>query len=262
MSQHVSSAPDWATARRTSRLINRVSIVLIAGVGLFYSYSAHAQIDNPNIENPLRPLKSVPVPGPSDAALMEIVKDKKAAIQLGKALFWDARVGSDNKTACATCHFSAGADNRSKNQVSPGLLSRDSSLNSSSPDTTFQVGNGPNHVLKSSNFPLTKFSSISSNDPAARMDVNDVISSQGVFNGTFQELNVKGNVALADTCRSDADPDGFSIHGINTRRVEPRNSPTVINAVFNLRNFWDGRGNNMFNSGDPFGLRNTEASVW
>ncbi|MFD2272955.1 cytochrome c peroxidase [Undibacterium arcticum] len=31
--------------------------------------------------------------------------------------------------------------------------------------------------------------------------------------------------------------------------MEPRNTPTVINATFNFRNFWDGRANNMFNGG-------------
>ena len=114
----------------------------IAGTVFIFSCTAQAQTDI----NPLKPLKSVPVPGPSDAALMEVVKDKAAGIQLGKALFWDPRVGSDNKTACATCHFGAGADNRGKNQVSPGLLSRSSSL-SDSPDRTFQVGSAPNYVL-------------------------------------------------------------------------------------------------------------------
>lgn len=34
------------------------------------------------------------------------------------------------------------------------------------------------------------------------------------------------------------------------------------NAVFNFRNFWDGRGNNMFNGGDPFGLRNPNTFIW
>jgi cytochrome c peroxidase len=36
----------------------------------------------------------------------------------------------------------------------------------------------------------------------------------------------------------------------------------VINAVFNFRNFWDGRGNNVFNGGDPFGMRNAQPQVW
>src|SRR5256885_9619213 len=58
-------------------------------------------------EEPAPPasLKTVPVPAPSAAELAEYVADKAAAIRLGKALFWDTRVGSDNRTACATCHF-------------------------------------------------------------------------------------------------------------------------------------------------------------
>ena len=40
---------------------------------------------------------------------------------LGKALFWDMQVGSDGIQACASCHFRAGADPRSRNQLSPGL---------------------------------------------------------------------------------------------------------------------------------------------
>jgi len=51
-----------------------------------------------------------------------IVKDQAALIRLGKALFWDMQVGSDGIQSCATCHFNAGADVRSKNQISPGVL--------------------------------------------------------------------------------------------------------------------------------------------
>jgi cytochrome c peroxidase len=36
----------------------------------------------------------------------------------------------------------------------------------------------------------------------------------------------------------------------------------VINAVFNFRNFWDGRASNVFNGADPFGARNPNALVW
>ena len=45
--------------------------------------------------------------------------------RLGKALFWDMQVGSDGVQACATCHFHAGADSRTRNQLSPGLLGGD-----------------------------------------------------------------------------------------------------------------------------------------
>jgi hypothetical protein len=42
---------------------------------------------------------------------------------------------------------------------------------------------------------------------------------------------------------------------IAARQVEPRNTPTTINAVFFHRNFWDGRANNMFNGVGVFGMR-------
>ena len=52
-------------------------------------------------------------------------------------------------------------------------------------------------------------------------------------------------------------PFSIAVNGklINTRKVEPRNTPTNINAVFNFRNFWDGRANNTFNGVNPFGRR-------
>jgi cytochrome c peroxidase len=86
-------------------------------------------------------LKGVPVPEPGD--LSTYVANRAAAIRLGKALFWDMQLGSDGKTACASCHFQAGADPRARNQVSPGLL-RVNPDKSPNPDTSFQVG-GPNH---------------------------------------------------------------------------------------------------------------------
>ncbi|WP_283443334.1 hypothetical protein [Noviherbaspirillum suwonense] len=144
--------------------------------------------------------------------------------------------------------------------MSPGLLTRFPNLAPDNPDKTFQLEGTPNYVVGSANFPLTSFNSVDSNEPATRFDVNDVISSQGVFNAVFQDVSTNGKTA-ADGCVNQPDPDGFNIHGINTRRVEPRNSPTVINAVFNFRIFWDGRGNNVFNGGDPFGLRNAASLV-
>jgi cytochrome c peroxidase len=44
------------------------------------------------------------------------------AMVLGKALFWDMQVGSDGVQSCGTCHFHAGADNRTKNQLNPNHL--------------------------------------------------------------------------------------------------------------------------------------------
>jgi cytochrome c peroxidase len=44
--------------------------------------------------------------------------------------------------------------------------------------------------------------------------------------------------------------------------VTHRNTPTVVNAVFNDRNFRDGRANRFFNGVDPFGDWNPNARVW
>lgn len=198
-------------------------------------------------------LKRLPVPAPSPAALAGVIRDKRAAIELGKALFWDTRVSSDNKVACASCHFSAGADPRLRNQLGPGLLGGDRS---------FQLG-GPNYTLKAGDFPLTRHANI--NDAASRYaDINDVVSSQGVQTARLITTIADGS---EDKCAAVSDAvfhggTGFNVNGVNTRRVEPRNAPTMINAVFNFRNFWDGRANSTFNGGDPFGLRNEAAMVW
>src|SRR5258707_7293338 len=64
-------------------------------------------------------LKGVPVPQPAN--LGQYVRDQSTLVVLGKALFWDMQVGSDARMACATCHFHAGADHRSQNQLAnPG----------------------------------------------------------------------------------------------------------------------------------------------
>ena len=60
----------------------------------------------------------VPLPENLD----HFIKNRQAAVQLGKALFWDMQVGSDGVQACASCHFHAGADNRSQNALNPDLL--------------------------------------------------------------------------------------------------------------------------------------------
>lgn len=248
---------DRATAQASCHAF---SIALIIGAGMLTWQSAQAQTPTVSMS-----LKSVPVPGPSASQLAEYVRDKQAAIQLGKALFWDTRMGSDNKTACASCHFSAGADNRLKNQVDPGLLRRYPGLDTPNPDHTFQLGGGPNHVLQPADFPFTKHADV--NDAGSIIsDINDIASSQGVFTESFQDIS-KAVKPGADVCAVVSDAifnhgDGFNINNINTRRVEPRNTPTVINAVFNFRNFSDGRANNVFNGGDPFGMRNPAALVW
>jgi cytochrome c peroxidase len=202
----------------------------------------------------LEPLSKRKVPEPSK--INDFIRNKQVAIALGKALFWDMQVGSDNRTSCATCHFSAGADNRIKNQINPGLLRVDSNL-VSSPETSFQVG-GPNYTLKKDDFPFHKLADVNNRNSAVISDVNDVASSQGVVLEQFGGLVTRSLTEIRTVV-----PDNiFNVGGVNTRRVEPRNTPTVINAVFNLRNFWDGRAQDRFNGVNPFGRRDSGAYVW
>jgi cytochrome c peroxidase len=199
-------------------------------------------------QNPAAPpsLKTVPVPQPYN--LDQFVKSRTAALALGKALFWDMQVGSDAVQSCATCHFHAGADNRTRNAVSPGL---------NSGDTTFQSV-PPNGSLSPDKFPFTMFSSPDDRTSPMMRSWNDVVSSPGVHNTTFTGQPVSG---AAEQGISVPDP-VFNVNGVNTRRVEPRNAPTVINAVFNFANFWDARANNVFNGSSPLGAADPDAGVW
>lgn len=207
---------------------------------------------------PARPtpegLKGIPVPEPSNLA--NFVVDKAAAIRLGKALFWDMQLGSDGRTACASCHFHAGADNRSRNQVSPGLARR-SDPSTPNPDTTFKVG-GPNHQFKPDDFPFHKFLDPNDRNSIVQRSYNDIASSMGVFNSRFQGVTPG---AASDMFTLAGDPT-FQINGVQTRRTEPRNAPTVINAIFNFRNFWDGRATYLFNGVSPFGAFDSAARVF
>ena len=64
---------------------------------------------------PAASLKSIAIPRPSNLA--RYVANEQALVVLGKALFWDVQVSSDNRIACASCHFHAGADHRRPNQL-------------------------------------------------------------------------------------------------------------------------------------------------
>ena len=230
---------------RFSRTITIAAIILVAVI----AGNTVSAVTGPSPVS----LKSVSVPEPDN--LGDFVKDKTAAIKLGKTLFWDMQVGSDGKTSCASCHFHAGADNRSKNQIAPGLL-RVNADGTENPDSVFNVGGLPNYQLKPEDFPFHKLSN--PNDPTTIVsDRNDVSSSQGIFNTKFVDVT-PGNAE--DKVTNETDP-VFNVGGINVRRVEPRNTPTVINAAFNFRNFWDGRAQNIFNGVNPFGLRDPNAAL-
>jgi cytochrome c peroxidase len=285
---------------------------------------------------PLAPLSTVPVP--PVFGMEGILADKAAAIQLGKALFWDMQAGSDDTQACASCHFNAGADSRPINEINPGQAGGDNS---------FQMGTGPNYHLTAGSagagfggyhdgdFPFHKVA-----NPVDRFsvmsDVNDVTGSQGVFATSMGKIVVDtqvipgakepdGDGSAPSSRKSTGDDEGMT-HGpdgkvgpnhhipsphvtsgpgsqnqgsnkgiiipssvtntnsvelttsvpdpvfsypyptdgtrrINTRKVTGRNTPSAVNAVFNFRNFWDGRAQNVCNGNNPFGARDKSTQL-
>ena len=164
----------------------------------------------------LRPLSSEPVPQPAGGHII----DQRAAVRLGKALFWDVQVGGDGQQACASCHFAGGADDRRLDTLHPG------------PDKMFASGGvtGPGQLLTPGNI------------------VNDDrIGSQGVAAAWFSGIDPDPSHA-ADLCV--ANPGTLFV---TARQVTARNAPTVIGAVFFRDLFWEGRANHVFNGVDPFG---------
>jgi cytochrome c peroxidase len=200
----------------------------------------------------LASLKTITVPGPTAAELADLIQDKNAAIALGKAFFWEMQFGSDGQTACATCHSNAGADSRTMNQADPGLRRVDGNGNPAADSNTFFAGFGPNHALSLSDFPL---------HTSAR-DNNNIVGSQGVFRYNFNDVvlgqGAENETSVADPVWSISDGNGGML---NVRRSTPRNAPSVINAVFNYRNFWDGRAQRTFNGVNPFGAGDPNAHL-
>jgi cytochrome c peroxidase len=190
---------------------------------------------------------------------------RHAAEALGKALFWDMQVGSDTVQACGSCHFHAGADNRTKNQLNPNHLGG---------DLTLQLHGGvPNQDLTAADFPFHRGPQDST---APGDDINDVASSMGVRFRKFVNIPTPGAGAFgpADAFGvrtllpdiGDDPPGGQSLDPIpvfqGLRRVEPRNTPTLFGTAMNFDNFWDGRARHDFNGGSVFGPADPQNHVF
>ena len=238
-------------SRHRTNLVGGAALVTAAVTTGTLALRVEAQTADPPVPPPL---STVPIPVPSN--LSEFVVDPAKAIILGKALFWDSQVGSDGIQACASCHFHAGADSRAKNQLSPGLL-RVNADGSPNPDHATQKGY--NYTLATSDYPFRLLADPNNRNSAVLRDTNDITGSQGVKFRKFVEV-VPG--VPIDVTLFMGDPDGFKVNGLNVRRVEPRHTPSVINAVFNNRQFWDGRAQNSFNGANPFGTRDPNARVF
>src|SRR4028119_1692903 len=241
-------------ARWLKRTSNIMAIVTVVAVAILAGHTASAQFVASEPSEALVSLKTVPVPEPSN--LGEFVKDKKAAIVLGKALFWETQVGSNGMQACASCHEHAGVNSRHKNQLNPGLL-RVNASGEADPDITFNAGKGPNSVLQPADFPFHKLADPNDRSSQVLADTNDVAGSQGVSLAKFIDIVPGSAVEQVEVV-----PDPiFNVQDINVRQVTERNTPSTINAVFNHRQFWDGRAQNEFNGVNPFGSRDPNAFV-
>ena len=208
------------------------------------------------------------VPLPTN--LDEFIRDREAAIQLGKALFWDMQVGSDGVQACASCHFHAGTDNRTKNALNPDearVNTHDGDVEGYfnaffATDLHFETKQ-PNKTLTREDFPLVKV--IQALTPLADGTVgpgannsNDIVGSMGTlftsFNGILPGNPIDLGTPLPDPV--------FNVGGqVSVRAVEHRNTPSTINAVFNFTNFWDGRANPYFTGRTSFGNQDQGATV-
>ena len=164
----------------------------------------------------LRPLAHEPVPEMTGHHIL----DKAAALRLGKAFFWDVQVGSDGQTACASCHFAAGADDRRANSINPGL------------DGIFQTGGvtGPGQTYE-----------------PERITGDDRVGSQGMHRARWVSISADPAVA-AETCL--ARP---AVPFNTERQVSFRHSPTVIGSGFYRNQFWGGEANVVFNGVNQWG---------
>src|SRR4029077_5054775 len=203
-------------------------------------------------------------------------------------------------------HFSAGADIRNRNQISPNLSDANFKNNAPGPppsgsglggDALF--GNStvpytandpnapvpmeppdpnlnrpghptfaPNYKMNAGDFPLNDWFSpteLTPRGPGVTLfeemsnvsrDTNDIVASQGVRLTKF--LSITPGSAFDN---GSALPDLFNVNGGTVRRAMPRNSPTMINAVFNFDNLWEGRASFIFNGVNNSGFRDLTSKV-
>lgn len=190
---------------------------------------------------------------------------------LGKALFWDMQVGSDGVQACGSCHFHAGADSRTRNQLNPNSMGNDFDLEvasvAGSPTTNVEVVAGDFPFHKRVNPDVTGDGLLTAGIVVS--DANDVMSSMGVSQfKQFVDIPAIGSFGpavngvaplLPDIGTAVADPIPI-MQGV--RRIEPRNTPTFHGAAFNFDNFWDGRARFHFNGGSVFGPSDPTAHIF
>ena len=260
-------------------------------------YEEIVELEQPVNENMFfrDPADASGIPGP-----LRPLIGRPAAEILGKALFWDMQVGSDGVQACASCHFAAGADPRTKAQLNSGTNAGDlASLEVAGANEDVVATDFPFHMLNNPNLP--------SEDPAnpngtviagnVIADSNDVMSSMGVSrfkefadipapgggleSAAFVQVDGPVKPVAPDIGIVVPDPipaqtveivgDGIGDEDGNCdadevcqslRRIEPRNTPTFHNAAFNFDNFWNSRARFNFSGGSSKGKSDPFFHIW
>src|SRR3954469_13711834 len=170
--------------RRSMRIRSKATGLIAAAGALYVAATVTMAVvdaqQNSNLMLEPTSTKSLSVPTPPN--LSAFVADEKAAVVLGKALFWDMQASSDNQMACASCHFHAGADNRLKNTLGPGQAGGDNKF-----DLLAGGKQGANVTLTTGDFPFHRLANEDDRDSAIVFDSNDVAGSAGVFNSDFKK---------------------------------------------------------------------------
>jgi cytochrome c peroxidase len=192
-------------------------------------------------------LARVPVPLPDN--LGELVADRAAAIQLGKAFYWDMQVGSDGLVACATCHHHAGADGRVKNQIRP--------RSPLAAGAVFFAG-GPNWRPTAADFPFHRLAD--PNDPRSAV-LFDGGSNRMASAGVVRRLFVDVRPGEAEDVGELLEDPVWNVGGVRVRRAAIVNAPSNINAVFNARQLAAGQAYDVWNGANTGGVRAPDARV-
>ena len=217
---------------------------------------------------------------PEIPGIDEFIINHDMAGVLGKAFFWEMYTGN-NGQACASCHFHAGTDRRIQNTLHPGgkdeaFFQGDAAVLEDPlfvfDPTRSGFPGGPNYILSEDDFPFHDKADAADRDSPTLFDTDDVVGSQGVLNAEFHSLGLDGRTRIGEDPDDnvDCEPVGDALFNVGgsmhphtrVRRVTPRNTPTMINAALNHRNFWDGRGSHIFNGVNTFGRRDGDARVW
>lgn len=188
------------------------------------------------------------------------------------------------KTNIAPNGSGLGGDNLFGNSTVPFTANDPNSPSPSDPpDPNFNVPGhpafAPNYKVVAGDFPLNDWfrpTELTPRGPGVSLfeemanvsaDTNDIFASQGVRFTKFVAVNLEGAAEGAvDIGTPTADifntvtPGKLNLNG-RVRRAMPRNSPTMINAVFNFDNLWEGRASFIFNGVNGSGFRDQKSKL-